>query len=241
MANELEFKSILSSTKDAITNIDEEKGIIEGYFSVFGNKDSDEDIILPGAYTKTLAENYGRIKHLYQHDPWRPLSGTKNNNLILSEDNYGLKFISTISKTSYGMDVIRLHLDGVIDEHSVGFRTIRSADKGSYRELIELQAWEGSSVTWGANDMAKTISAKSFDKDFLFKKMDAVTKAIRNGKYENEELFDSLEIYFKQLQTLISNLTKDTTKPGDNTSTSPGLMKGISDTLTTFTNSLITK
>jgi len=42
--------------------------------------------------------------------------------------------------------------------------------------------------------------------------MAIVTKAIRNGKYENEDLFDSLDLYMKQLQTLISNLT-NTTEP----------------------------
>lgn len=239
MSQILEYKSVLASTKDAITNVDEAKGIIEGYFSVFGNKDSDEDIILPGAYTKTLTENYGRIKHLYQHDPWRPLSGTRNNNLVLAEDSYGLKFTSTISQTSYGKDVIRLHLDGVIDENSVGFRTLRSNDKGSYRELVELKLWEGSSVTWAANELARTTSAKSLDKDYLFKKMNAVAKAIRNGKYENEDLFDSLDIYFKQLQTLISNLTdNNTTKPEAKHSTSPVIEKGFFEVLNTFNNSL---
>lgn len=241
MSEVLEHKSVLLSTKDAIINVDESQGIIEGYFSVFGNKDSDDDIITPGAYTKTLKENYGRIKHLYQHDPWRPLSGTKNENLVLSEDSYGLRFKSTISKTSYGKDVILLHLDGVIDENSVGFRTIRSNDKGKYRELTELWLMEGSSVTWAANELARTVSAKSLDKEYLFKKMNAVSKAIRNGKYENEDLFDSLDIYFKQLQTLISNLTDtdNSTKPEIKTSTSPEIpFSDFGKALSQFTNSL---
>jgi len=212
MANEIEYKGVFSSTKDAIINVDESAGIIEGYFSVFGNKDSDDDIIMPGAYTKTLSENYSRIKHLYQHDPWQPLSATKKENLILTQDSYGLKYRSVVSKTSYGRDVLRLHYDGVIDENSVGFQTIKSNDKGNYRELVELKLWEGSSVTWGANAMALNTNIKSLDKDSLFKKMAIVTKAIRNGKYENEDLFDSLDLYMKQLQTLISNLT-NTTKP----------------------------
>ena len=54
--------------------------------------------------------------------------------------------------------------------------------------------------------LAVNTSAKSLNQDDLFKKMNSVTKAIRNGKYENEDLFDSLELYLKQLQTLISDL-----------------------------------
>ena len=212
MIKGIEYKGILTSTKDAIINIDESKGIIEGYFAVFGNKDSDKDVLRPGFFTKTLQEDIGRIKHLNQHDPWQPLSGTKNGNLVLVQDDYGLRYTSTISKTSYGKDVIRLHLDGVIDENSFGFQTTQSKDildangNFEYRELIEGKMWEGSSVTWGSNMLARNISAKSLNQDELFKKMNAVTKAIRNGKYENEDLFDSLELYLKQLQTLISDL-----------------------------------
>jgi len=65
--------------------------------------------------------------------------------------------------------------------------------------------------------------------------MAIVTKAIRNGKYENEDLFDSLDLYMKQLQTLISNLT-NTTKPDTIDSTLPETVK---DTIISFTNSLI--
>ena len=65
-----QYKSIAAEVKD----IDEAKGIITGYFSVFGNIDSDGDMIMPGAYTKTLKENNRRIKHLWQHNPVYPLS-----------------------------------------------------------------------------------------------------------------------------------------------------------------------
>lgn len=234
MAGLLEYKSVFTSTKDAITNIDEKDGIIEGYFSVFGNKDSDKDIIRPGFFTKTLSENYSRIKHLYQHDPWRPLSGTAKGNLVLTQDNYGLKYKSTISKTSYGKDMILLHVDGVIDENSIGFQTTQSKElKGEDgRELIEGILWEGSSVTWGSNERALS---KSLNKDELCKKMDTVMKAIRNGKYENEDLFDSLEIYFKQLQSLLTSLT---TKAAEE-APKPDYGKEIADAFKQFNSQLI--
>lgn len=237
----IQYKGISVTTKDAIVNVDEGAGIIEGYFSVFGNKDSDGDIIMPGAYTKTLKEDIGRIKHLYQHDPWRPLSGTKNGNLVLTQDSYGLRYKSTISKTSYGRDVIRLHLDGVIDENSVGIQTLQSKDildttgNCDTRQIIEAKMWEGSSVTWGANDLAVNTSAKSLNKDDLFKKMDVITKAIRNGKYEDEELFDSLELYLKQLQTIINELT---TKAAQHEAPKPDTQKKWLDAITKFNESL---
>ena len=41
-----------------ISDIDEKLGIVKGYGSVFGNKDSDNDIIEKGEDTLTLMNNY---------------------------------------------------------------------------------------------------------------------------------------------------------------------------------------
>ncbi len=213
MKNILEYKGI-NAGAESIKDIDEKAGIITGYFSIFGNKDSDNDVITKGAYKKTLSENYNRVKHLYQHDPFQPLAGVKNGALKVSEDAKGLYFESTISKTSWGRDAIQLYADGVVDEHSVGFQTVKSTDKGGYREITEIKLWEGSTVTWGSNDLARSKSA--LDIEGVTKKMDSVIKSIRNGKYENEEIFDNLEYYFKQLQQLFINLTnksKSSTEP----------------------------
>lgn len=221
----LEYKSLSSGI---VTDIDEKQGRIIGYFSKFGNIDSDGDMIMPGAYKRTLANNMRRIKHLYQHDPSMPLAGVKNSRLLLEEDSQGLKFDSTISQTSYGKDVVLLYADGVIDEHSVGFNTIQKEDKGKYNEIIEIKLWEGSTVTWGANEFAGTEAVKSLTKEQAILKMDNVLKAIRNGKYENEDVFDLLDIYFKQLQHAISDLT--TTAP-EQKSTLP---VGIVDVMDNF-------
>ena len=213
MKNVLEFKSIIANS-ESIKDVDEKSGVITGYFSIFGNIDSDKDIMMPGAYKKTLSEGYRRIKHLYQHDPFRPLSGVKNERLKVYEDAKGLYFESTISKTSWGRDAIQLYADGVVDEHSVGFQTVKSLDKEGYREITEVKLWEGSTVTWGANEFALSKSAMTVEE--LEKKMNNIMKAIRNGKYENEDIFDSLEYYFKQLQNFIitlQNNSKKSTEP----------------------------
>lgn len=204
MKNILEYKGV-NAGPESIKDVDTATGKVTGYFSIFGNVDSDEDMIMPGAYRKTLSENYRRIKHLYQHDPWKPMAGTKDARLVIKEDAKGLYFESTISQTSWGRDAVRLYDDGVVDEHSVGFQTIKSNDRDKYRELTELKLWEGSTVTWGSNDMARSKSA--ITPEALTQKMDSVIKAIRNGKYENEDIFENLEYYFKQLQQLFIDLS----------------------------------
>lgn len=217
MKNILEYKSI-AADEVSIKDIDQVKGRIVGYFSIFDNVDSDNDVITKGAYKKTLSENYRRVKHLYQHDPFKPLSGTKQGQLVVTEDTKGLHFDSTVSQTSWGRDTIRLYVDGVVDEQSVGFQTVKSVDKKEYREITEIKLWEGSTVTWAANELAQSTGVKSLEEpETLIKKMDTVMKSIRNGKYENEDIFDQLEFYFKQLeQTFINLLSKSkeaTTEP----------------------------
>ena len=209
------LKSISNVSVDSngtlITNIDTTSNIIEGYFSVFGNVDSDGDMIMPGAFTKTIKENARRIKHLWQHDPRFPLATPD-----ISQDTYGLKFRSTISNTTTGRDVMRLYADGVVDEHSIGFRTVKSQKMSNYMELRELQLWEGSSVTWGANEMAIGGPAKSMNKEDIVERMDTIYKALRHGKYESDEVFILLDIQHQQLKQQIANLEVAEQKTQDN-------------------------
>lgn len=221
--NGIEYKSIDNLM---IKDINEREGRVIGYFSKFGNIDSDKDMIMPGAFTRTLKNNAARIKHLYQHDPLKPLAGVKNGRLIITETKEGLEFDSTISQTSYGRDTIKLYVDGVIDEHSIGFNTLDKVDRKDHTEITEIKLWEGSTVTWGANELAGTTTVKSLTKEQALNKMDIVIKSFRNGKYENEEVFDLLEIYFKQLQQTILDIS--TTTAPELISTLPDEWKGYS-------------
>lgn len=200
------ISTIGSEGSDAfITEVDAKSRTVEGYFSIFGNVDSDGDMIMPGAFTKTIKESGHRVKHLYQHDVRYPVAKP-----IITEDTRGLKFRSTISDTSIGRDLIKLYQDGVIDEHSIGFNTIKQQKKSNYKELTELRLWEGSSVTWGANSLSIGGPAKSMTKEAAIDRMDAIYKAIRNGRYENDELFEQLDIYHQQLKQFILDLSAHT-------------------------------
>lgn len=196
-----------SSVGGIIKDIDPKTGTVTGYFAVFGNVDSDGDMIMPGAFKRTIQNNYSRQKHLYQHNAIQVLSGTRKGNLTLSEDARGLYFESKMSETSYGKDVILLYEDGAIDEHSIGFNTVKQQKAASYNELLELKLWEGSTVTWGANEFAQSTGLKSLTPEALQKKHDVFMKALRNGKYENEELFEIIEIHLKQLEQQLQDLS----------------------------------
>jgi HK97 family phage prohead protease len=182
-----------------IEDVDDVKGIVTGYFSAFNNIDSDGDVIVSGAYKKTVAENgpmgRNRIMHLLQHNPLMPLAKP----MELMEDAKGLRFTSKITETSYGLDVIKLYKEGVFNEHSVGFEIVKADNKAGYREIKEIKLWEGSTVTWGANPNTPIESMKSWDKP---KTEDMIAKfcgILRNGNLTDESMIQ-LEIGLKQIQ-----------------------------------------
>lgn len=199
-------------TDGAIKDVDTKTGIITGYFSIFGNKDSDGDIVMPGAFKKSVKENgpdsgKPRILHLLQHNSLQPLAKPK----VLKEDKTGLYFESSISHTSYGKDTIQLYADGVLSEHSIGYQIVKREvdERAEVQKLTELKLWEGSTVSWGANMEALVTSVKDGAPDqmnVLLEKFEALETAMK-GNY-TDDTARQLEIYFKQIQQLIISLIR---------------------------------
>jgi HK97 family phage prohead protease len=190
------YKSI---NEGIIEDVDSVKGIVTGYFSAFNNIDSDGDVIVSGAYKKTVGENgpmgRNRIMHLLQHNPLMPLAKP----MELIEDGKGLRFVSKITETSYGKDVIKLYAEGVFNEHSVGFEIVKSDNKSGYREIREIKLWEGSTVTWGANPNTPIESMKSWDKPKSEEMIAKFCNILRNGDISDESMIQ-IEIGLKQIQ-----------------------------------------
>lgn len=219
----MQFKSIPANVKD----VDSESGIVCGYFSTTGVWDDVGDMIMPGAYAKTIQERgqagANRIKHLYMHEPFYPLGVPE-----LQEDSIGLKFSTRISKTSYGQDVLKLYQDGVITEHSIGFDipkgkssvaapedmepTVNGFPK---RKIYEVVLWEGSSVIWGANPLTPTTDVKSMDAEArmlligrLNKQMAAAESALKRSHLSSDEICEALEVALKAWQYQLDALQK---------------------------------
>lgn len=201
-----QFKSLSLSVK----GVDQAKGIIEGYASAFGNVDSDGDMIRKGAFAKTIMERgpqgKNQIFHLAQHNPTQILGKP----IELIEDDYGLKFVSQISKTQLGMDYIQLYMDEIINEHSIGFNTLLADSEGGANVIKEVKLWEYSAVTWGANEMTPTLSAKT-----ATEYLDTLYKAYYKGTY-TDDTFEMIAKQIDQLKDFIQSLDKkdvDTERP----------------------------
>ncbi len=187
-----------------LIDADEKAGIIKGYGSYFGNKDSDNDIIMKGAYKKTIAENGERVKYLYQHDMNQPIGKMTE----LYEDDKGLVFVAEIAKTQLGKDVVELMKSGVITENSVGIMPMQKQNKGDYREITEVKLYEISAVTLAANDQAKILDVKgNVDIEKLSKRYDNLNKLIRKGEISDEMIF-AIEAEILKLKSLFIEFTK---------------------------------
>lgn len=197
-----------------LIDADEKAGIVKGYGSVFGNVDSDGDVINKGAYKKTIEENGNRVKYLYQHDMDKPLGKI----VKLAEDDKGLYFEAEIPKTTLGKDVIELMKAGVITENSVGILPIQKDNSGEYRQLNEVKLYEISAVTLAANDQAILLDVKgNYDREKVLKRYDNLVKVIRKGQisddlgYAIESELVKLKSIFASLITLPTEL--DVTEP----------------------------
>tara|TARA_S200002703_G_scaffold154568_1_gene157591 strand:- start:3111 stop:3800 length:690 start_codon:yes stop_codon:yes gene_type:complete len=189
-----------------LLDADEYAGIVKGYGSYFGNKDSDNDIIMKGAYKKTIAENGNRVKYLYQHNMMQPIGKMKE----MYEDDKGLVFVAEIAKTQLGKDVVELMKSGVLTENSVGIMPIQKENKNGYREISEVKLYEISAVTLAANEEAKILDVKgNVDYDKLSKRYDNLCKIIRKGEI-SDDLGYALEAEILKLKSLFMEFTKPT-------------------------------
>jgi HK97 family phage prohead protease len=185
------------------------------YYSAFGNVDSDGDIITPGAFTKSLKENgpqgKNRIWHLFNHSTDKPIAKPYE----MMEDSFGLKAYVKMPNTTLGRDTYELYKDGHITEHSIGFQTVKSAERSmGVTEITEIKLFEGSSVLWGANSNTPTVMVKSEIKATVIDEISKTIKSLRNGLY-TDETFGLLELKLKQLQQYLAEMEDEESVPSE--------------------------
>lgn len=151
-----EYKSVSFELESA----DEKTGEFSGYASVFGNVDDGGDIVDKGAFSKTIVEDFARIKILSQHDQCELPIGKP---IELREDDKGLYIRGKISNTQKGRDIQTLLKDGVLNELSIGYEAIdyEIDEENHVRHLKQIRLWEVSIVTWAMNDQATIDDVKS--------------------------------------------------------------------------------
>jgi len=156
-----------------------EDGTFEGVLSVYNVVDLGGDLIEPGAFTKTIAENGGVVPMLWQHDTTEPIGSLE---VTDNGKEIGVKgrLVLAVQQAREAYELIKLR---VIRGLSIGYRVIpgKSEYKKGIRHITELQLFEGSIVTFPMLPVAQIATVKAAERkaDFLTELELAQTYAMR--------------------------------------------------------------
>lgn len=189
---------------DGIMDVDTSTRRVKAVWSRMNNIDLDNDIIVPEAFTKTLIERGPKGKNLV----WSLVDHQADMNNVIGKpeqlyvEGDALVAITPIVGTEKGTDMLKMYEAGLINQHSIGFSTMKQDwqnDKKEVRVIKELKLYEGSAVLWGANPETPTLSVKSQTKEDLNNRLEKLLKAFRNGRF-TDETFALMEIQIKKIQ-----------------------------------------
>lgn len=141
------------------------KGISErqfdGHGSVFNVSDLGDDIVLSGAFKRSLAQHAknGTMPPMFwMHNPEK----VPGKWLDIREDDYGLAVKGELMPTPLGDEVRILLQKEAVKGMSIGYRTLdHDYDKEGHRLIKEAELWEVSIVSLPMNPLAQIVHVKS--------------------------------------------------------------------------------
>lgn len=157
----------------------EADGSFSGYASLFGEADLSRDVVMPGAFVKSLRRRGARgVRMLFQHDPAAPIGVWRE----IREDARGLFVRGRLTpEVARAREVLALMRAGAIDGLSIGFRTVRGRTdaKTGVRRLLEVDLWEISVVTFPLLPAARVSAVKAVAPALLAETIRRAARAVR--------------------------------------------------------------
>ena len=164
-----------------VMKVDDAQGIVEHLIAVMGNKDLGNDVIHPGAFTKTLNERGRKVRVLDLHKTdsimrvlGKPVTLREIGVAELPQQvkerfptaNGGLLVVTQFNlKTVEGLGAFERIKAGDIDEWSFGYDAVNpdysKMDGVTVRNLREVKLYEYSPVIFGMNPAPTTLGAKA--------------------------------------------------------------------------------
>jgi uncharacterized protein len=214
--------------KDAPFDVDDKSRRVKVALNKVGVKDHDSDIIDEKAFDVTIKQRgpkgKGLIWHLTDHYPSLKYAVGRFTELYM-EKSY-LVGVTDIPETTWGNDVLEFYKTGHINQHSIGFNTVKrelvNEDKPNERYTIlkEVTLFEGSAVLWGANEFTPTLEVgkslidedpqTEFDK--VIKELNRFHKIFEKG-HLSDDSFGLIETKMIQLTDRLQHLFKLTNQP----------------------------
>lgn len=196
------------SPQAEIKDVDRSSNVIRAYYAAW-TEDAHDERFTKGAFEDSI-QRFGppsekqRIVHLNQHMTNEPIGVP----IEMTEDDHGLLAKTRISETRLGEDVLTLYDDGVITEHSVGFKKQETEKQEDGPTLItKALLLEGSNVTWGANSDTPFMGFKSAEEAVpaLADRLKSLRRALRDGLTDAvaKSVEESLGHVESQLRTIL--------------------------------------
>jgi HK97 family phage prohead protease len=142
-----------------IKSVDDASRSIEGYGSVFDVVDGGLDVVVKGAFVKSIAERKAAM--LWHHNPDMPIGVWDE----MREDDRGLFVKGRLAPTAVGSDAHALAKMGAISGLSIGYRAPREQNpvdpKTGIRTLKDVKLYEVSLVTFPMNEAARVTAVKA--------------------------------------------------------------------------------
>lgn len=197
--------------------------------------DRDGDVFSSTAFDKTIKERgpqgSNEIWHMADHGYC--LTSALSKFTELYKEGKHIVGISPYRDTALWRDTIwPLYEAGDINQHSVGFRTMKFAKRADdVREITEAALWEGSAVLWGANPYTPTlgITKSAITPEIIeseIKRFDLLIKSIKAGRFDDDTSLLQLEL--TRLQQFAIDLSSHATQP-ETKSTEPDSAKVLID------------
>ena len=181
-ASEMEIKKFFAPFEFKTHDDDEEKGVFEGHAAVFNQPDRMSDIIVPGAFKKSLKKvPANKVKMLREHKTAEMIGVWTE----IKEDSKGL-FVKgrLLLELQAAQEALVLLKEGVLDSMSIGFQTVVDEfnSKTEVRSLLELNLFEISLVAIPAQAEALVTNVKHVSPEQITTKKD-LEKALRNADF----------------------------------------------------------
>lgn len=137
----------------------DEAGCIEGLLAGFGNVDRGGDMLLAGAFTKTLATRTQPLPMLLHHDQKRPIGVWRE----WEEKTDGLYVKGRLTlATRDAQEARALANDGALTGLSIGYKAINAQrDRTGVRTIAQADLHEGSLVAVPMNDKTRVTAIKA--------------------------------------------------------------------------------
>ena len=198
--------------------------------------DSDYDVLVPGCCAKSIQDRGpqsafpGKIKHLSNHDITKGIGRLDVLDETKISGMHVLHALSWMSETAEGEDKLTKYAEGLIDQHSIGFRYLDlqfleseseefdnvlkdlinpedAIDAGFMFVVKEIRLYEISSLDgFGANRLTPFLGVKSENKNVqynnLITKLDALHNAMKTGQGDKE----TITIQYLQIKQMIYEL-----------------------------------